>query len=617
VSLLAKFLLQPAGPVTPRPPIDAVFGRTDVAHPDPGFSVPGKAVGESRDLHRILELPRRPRPDLEPIRDELTRRLGKGEVKCRCESHYKRICPKRLQGVQAWALHEAAETQGILGPIGVGEGKTLLDLLVPMVMPNCKVAVLLIPPSLREQLLGVDWEFYEQHWNLPNRAGGRWFRRGVPMLHVVAFSELSSAKSTALLEQIKPDLVIADEGHNLRRRSAARTKRFLRYFHEHPETRLCVWSGTLTSRSLTDFAHLSALSLREGSPTPLHWPTVEEWAGALDPSDFPSPIGALRKLCSPGERARDGFRRRLVDTPGVISSPDTGSCEASLTFYERKVTLPKKLEGLIRDLESSWTRPDGEELVEALAVARCARELASGFFYRWRWPRGEPVEVIDRWLAARKAWHRELREKLKHSRPHLDSPLLCAKAAIRYFSGYKGELPTWASQAWQEWAEVRTSAKPETEAVWVDDFLVRDAAEFVHAETAIVWYEHDAFGRKVAALSECPFYGPGDEASREIIQEDGSRSVVASIRAHGTGKNLQPFHTQLVANPPSDGAAWEQLIGRTHRPGQLADEVSVYVYRHSGAMRDALDRARSLSDYSTGMLGGSSKLLRASYSFPM
>jgi hypothetical protein len=52
---------------------------------------------------------------------------------------------------------------------------TLLDLLSALVVPNVKSAVLLIPPNLKRQLLDVDWEFYGQHWLLPNLAGGRWF----------------------------------------------------------------------------------------------------------------------------------------------------------------------------------------------------------------------------------------------------------------------------------------------------------------------------------------------------------------------------------------------------------------------------------------------------------
>lgn len=624
----------PAPTNTYKPPMAAVFGGGQIAYPEGTVAYqPGEAVAESRDLHRILELPRRPAT---PVPFDVAR-LSKGPVVCQCKERFHRRCANTLLPVQGWALAEAAQVQGLLGPIGVGHGKTLLDLLTPMVMPNCKTAVLLVQPNLRDQLLSVDWHFYAQHWHLPNLAASSTGRSGFgypdrPWLHVVAYSELSGAKSTDLLERIRPDLIIADEGHNLRRREAARTKRFLRYFAAHPETRLCVWSGTLTSKSLKDFAHLSNLALRQGSPTPLHWPTVEEWALALDPSDWPAPIGALAKLCRTGEHVREGFRRRIMETAGVVNSSDADSCGASLVFSQRKVNVPTAVRDALSEIAKTWTRPDGEELVDAFSKARCMREMSCGFYYRWTWPRGESLEVRNAWLAARKAWHKELREKLKHSRAHMDSPLLCAKAAIRWYEGYtyvdpagnrvrvppqsrSGPLPVWDAFTWPEWVGVRDSAKPATEAVWVDDFLVKDCADWIAHNAGIVWYEHDAFGRAVAGVSGAPLYGPGDEASRNILGERGERGIVASIRAHGTGKNLQPFCRQLVANPPSDGAIWEQLIGRTHRQGQLADEVTVEVYRHTDDMAGALDKARDLSSYIEGTMGGQMKLLRATYLF--
>lgn len=615
MDLLAKFRFDLEE--KPKPPIDAVFGKSPLAFAplvDLGDRRRGQPVADSADLRRIVALPRRAPPAPGPLVEQYTARLGRGPVRCQCAAFGGRRCADRLKPVQAWALHEA-QAGGLLGPIGVGDGKTLLDLLTPMVMPGCKVALLLIPNSLRDQLR-VDFEFYSQHWHLPNLTTSRLHYPGRPWLHVVAFSELSGAKSTDLMERVGADLVIIDEAHSVRRLGSARTKRFLRYFEAHPETRLCAWSGTLTSKSIRDYAHLSAIALKDGSPLPHHWPTVEEWAGAIDPSeDFPTPIGALRALCREGEHIYAAWNRRLNDTPGVVSSVSGMSCDASIQFFERKVTSPGAVTDHLKTLRASWCRPDGEELVEAVAKARCARQLACGFFYRWKWPRGEPLEVIERWLAARKAWHKELREKLQFARPHLDSPLLCAKAAIRFYDGYDGDLPTWRALTWPEWRAVRDTAKPETEAVWVDDFLVRDAVAWAKERPGIIWYEHAEFGEKVARDGQITFYGPGDEAAEGILQEKGDRSVVASIRAHGTGRHLQMFARNLVANPPSDGGQWEQLLGRTHRDGQRADEVTVEVYRHTEEMRDALDKARMLAGYIQGTMGNQQRLLRAGYSW--
>lgn len=532
--------------------------------------------------------------------------------------------------MQAWALQEAEAMGGLLGPIGVGHGKTILDLLTAMVVKDCRVAVLLLPPNLKAQLLEVDWNFYGQHWKLPNLAGGKWFHPGRPLLHVVAYTELSSARNSDLLSRIRPDTIICDEAHSVRNRGASRTKRFLRYLNEHPEVRLFCWSGTLTSRSLKDYAHLANHALREGSPTPSSYPIVEEWAKALDPTDFRSPGGALLKFCSEGQGVADGYRSRLVSTPGVVTSPDSGGCNASLVISELHTKAPASIQVHLDILEKTAERPDGEQLVDELSVARTARELACGFYYRWRWPRKEPEPVIKKWLEVRKEWHKEMRERLQHSGEFMDSPLLLTKAAMRWHDGYvvidrdaegnevnrrmippkskSGPYPVWPSKWWPEWRATRDTAQPETVPVWVDDYLVRECVAWLKKGPGLLWYEFKAFGQAVqdACIREqvhAVFCGPGDEGSQQVLALTGRESCIMSIKAHGTGKNLQMFNRNLVANPPSDGGAWEQLLGRTHRTGQQADEVTCEVFRHTEAMRGAVEKARTLSEYIEGTFG--------------
>ena len=290
-----------------------------------------------------------------------------------------------------------------------------------------------------------------------------------------------------------------------------------------------------------------------------------------------------------------------------------------------------------------------------MSVGRCARELSCGFYYRWRWPRKEPFEVIERWLKARKEWHKELREKLKLSRPHMDSPLLCAKAAIRWYKGYthverekrtiknprfgnshddepeyidewvelgrreipprstSGPLPVWPSLCWPEWEEIRASAKPETEAVWLDDFLVEDCLAWLQEGPGLLWYEFDGLARRLLERQRSlglgvVHAGPGSDGNARVLSLTGAEAVVASIRAHGTGKNLQQFARNLVANPPSSGSEWEQLIGRTHRQGQKADEVTIEVYRHTDPVLKAVEKARDLSEYIEESFGATQKL---------
>ena len=583
------------------------------------------------EISRIMALPRRERPRPEDLVAEaasLERRLGLPNTICECVSKYRRRCCNHLLPVQTWALKELEMCQGLLGPIGVGHGKTLLDLLAPMVVP-CRVAVLLLPPGLKTQLLKSDWAFYGQHWNLPNLAGSRWHYPGRPVLHVVAFTELSGSKNTDLLERLAPDLLVIDEAHSVSDTTSARSKRLLRFVRNNPSVKVACWSGTLTKRSLLNWAHLSAMSLKQGTPTPRDFPTLQSWAGAVDPSEYPTPAGELNRLCAPGETPFEGFHRRVVETPGVVSSGDAQSCEASLTIAERPLKAPRVVEDAIEKVASSWQRPDGEELVDPLTVARCLREVSCGFFYFWRWPRGEPKPVRDAWLEARKEWHKELRERLKKSGPHMDSMLLLTKAAIRWHSGFawvdeQGRRheepphsdpglehhPVWASEAWPRWRDLRTTAEPVTEAEWMSTFMLEDMLEWLK-KPGLCWYEHDAIPRKLALYTPKSWVhcGPGEDGNHRVLGLTGQESALISIKAHGTGKNLQMFSRNLVANPPSGGAEWEQLLGRTHRQGQLADEVEVEVYRHTAPFRDALERARELSTYIQGSFGNTQKLV--------
>ncbi|RUO93093.1 hypothetical protein D7Y11_11445 [Corallococcus sp. AB018] len=106
------------------------------------------------------------------------------------------------------------------------------------------------------------------------------------------------------------------------------------------------------------------------------------------------------------------------------------------------------------------------------------------------------------------------------------------------------------------------------------------------------------------------------EGLSTIIRENGKRSIVASLRAHGTGKNLTAFSRMLFVNPPADGGAWEQAIGRIHRQGQLADECEVELYQHTEELADAFRKARDFARFIEQVEGTPQKLCFASYSWP-
>lgn len=576
------------------------------------------AVKPSEDLTRILALPRRPRPSDEAqtqIAEQMTALLRRDNPKCACAKLRPGTpCITKLLPVQGWYLLEAM-AGGALGHVTAGSGKTLIGFLLPMVVPHTKRAVLLIPPELLEQALS-DFEFASQHFRLPNLAGSKGtFYPDRPVLDLLAYSKLSAKSCTAWFSTHKPDLVIADEAQNLSNVEGVRGDRFLRYFMDAPHpVRLCAHSGSLTVDGLDDYSHLSALALLEGSPLPIDPSTVIEWASALDPTREgkrpPAPPGALLQLCEPGEHARGGFRRRLVDTLGVITTLDA-AIPTKLEIRRREApSLPESVQKALASIRGG-ERPDGEELIEEVERKMAARQAAYGFYYFWRFPRGEPEPLVKEWRARRKAWGRALRTRLEGRTDGMDSPQLLTEAADRFDSGYAGELPVWSCPERAPWREIQPLVQPVPAFEWLDDFMARDAVLWGRENAGIIWYGHSAFGQRVAELGGFPLYEGGDAASAAIRAERGDRTVVASIKAHGVGKNLQAFTRGLIANTPSSNGVLEQLLARTHRTGQQAEKVTFDFYLHTSEVIDGWEKALSEGEYKFHTTGSRERVLFA------
>lgn len=561
-------------------------------------------VGPSEDLTRILSLPRRPPLDQEAqaaCAREMTALLRRDNPNCAC-ARLKRPCITDLLPIQGWYLSEARTAGGALGALTVGSGKTGLDILTAMVVPGCKTAVLLIPPGLRGQFR-KDYEVWSQHFRVPNLAGGSTFvGDGRPVLEMLAYTQLQTPGFSTWLKSRKPDVIIADECQALKDRRSVRGSRFLRYFVDASDTKFFCHSASLTTRGLEDYAHLSALALGDSSPVPLLPITVAEWAQALDPKPRGGRAlpGALRAFAQPKESARVGHGRRVAETFGVIGTTDASIPTRITVSLRNPGKVPESVLQALRDTKQEKTRPDGEQLLTALEVANCASEIAYGFYYFWKFPRGEPEELILKWFAKRKAWGSALRARMEYRSDDMDSPELLANAAERAATGYKGKLHTWDCPDWAPWRDIKGQVYHEQDVCWIDDFLARDAAKWAREKVGIVWFSNVAFGRRVAKLSGCPYYGAGKEAAAAIEAEDGTRSVIASLDAHHAGRNLQAFSRCLFSNQPVDGAIVEQAIGRMHRYGQTADVVEVEIYQHVGeavaALASALDYARYMSE---------------------
>lgn len=542
-------------------------------------------VRNSEELERIANLPRRSPQFAEASID----------VEAVSQKYRRRGGTMTLRSIQAWAIEEARVNRGLVAPIHVGGGKTLLSLLLPRAL-DVPVSVLIVPASLKRQLQN-NYDEYLTHWILPNLFDYKFAPSVKNSLYVFSYDEISSPKKYDLLFRIKPNAIICDEAHHLKALSAARTKRLLRYFKQFPETLFCAMSGTLISRSILDFAHLADLALHERAPVPKDYNTRLEWAAALDPGMEKAPPGQLLRFCQNGEDVRIGYRRRLVETPGVVASPPD-TFPVSLNLFLHKPTVDEATKTVMASVRKTWSLPTGENFDSALAYWRAITQLACGFYYRWVWPRGEPEDIRREWMEARRVWNSEVREYLtRRASSGMDSPGLLEEAA------QKG---TWLSSSYERWAKIKNQARPETEPVWVSDFLVDEAVAWGKKHTGIIWYTHDAFGARVAEKGGFPLCGGGPNTG--IESEKGNRTIVASLEAHGTGKQLHMFSRALVTTPPGTNEAWEQGLGRLHRPGQTADEVNFDVYVHTPELMEALENAMNEAPFVASVLNVVPKL---------
>lgn len=612
------------------------------------------AVSFSSEMRRVLALPRRAleldgTDRAEAIIDRVMGWFGRPAIpgrKCRCaeldpERHAEEGCIERLRLPQAQALREIAICGGLLGPIGVGHGKTLIDLLAALAFrqydPNINTIMLAVPAGLAVQLEG-DYVYYGQHFEMPQIVfhGIDYLntltkmdvrvplKRGAPTVHVMSYTRLSRPESTSWLErELKPDAFIADECHRLRSAGLAKNKgatgsRVWRYMEEiAPQTKFVGLSGSMTAKKIQDYWHLAKWALRGASPLPTDINVVDEWGGALNPSDNPADPGRLMELCAPKEHLYEGFKRRVAETVGVVTTA-APAVDVALALVERAAPpIPPQVKQYLGDLRGSALRPDGEELLTSLEVAECAMQLSLGFYYRWIYPHCEfprDEQLVTDWREARRAYFKEVRQELKNAEEHIDSPKLLMNAAERHYGlrPKKKGLPEWASRHFPAWQKIRGLVKAETEAVCFNDYIVRDIIAWANEYKGVIWYEHDAIGSWVSRLGDIPKFGGGRKAKAAMLAEDGSRSILASVSAHGTGTNgLQHRFTDcFLLHITPDPNAVEQTLGRLHRPGQNHD-VRSFFYRHTPEMKKHIDDALAAAYYVEGTGFGHQKIIRA------
>ena len=518
------------------------------------------------DIERILALPVEETP----------------EISAKIRGCVKPGGSMQLRPVQEAALEYIHRHRGALLALGIGCGKTLIGQLVPFVtgIPAERVLVLTKAPLIKEAKR--QFAEYTDHFN-------------VEMPIYLSYSKLSQPDAHDVLQRIDPEIIVADEAHCLKSSTATRTKRFFRFLRKRKgqgrPVHFVAMSGTLTGRSLTDYAHLASAALGHASPLPHKYTVLESWCRCLDSKTrVPSTSWDWRDMdklvkwssvdpdTTKGRQhtARCAFAERMQTCQGVVCSTNS-SCDKELIFKgEITCEIPPQVKAAMKEAKSVM-EIDGFEIEDPLRLSATLRELSQGFYYRWDWGGREP----DRqWLHRRSRLSCAVREYIKRN-PKFDSwsrvvnALAKGKIDKKYVSLHR---------AYEKWLEVAGRSAPDTRAVWLSSFLLDQVA---YKPGTVYWYGHRAVGKELAKRI------PTAMGGEDVPDSD---CVALSIASHGVGLNLQRYNNNVILCPPGRGGIWEQLLGRTHRSLQTRD-VSFSLYTHTPELKKAWKQANKDSEY--------------------
>ncbi len=367
---------------------------------------------------------------------------------------------------------------------------SIIFILMPMALGDeCETAVLFIEPNQRQHYVS-QYKRIRCHFRVPSiifEDGTKPFIvPDVTTLHLLPYSKLGNPKHPDELDNLNPNVLLADEAHRLTGKvnstGRTRVRRYITKKILEREARmregltvhrravyLVPMSGTLEDKSVEDTQPVAAHALGMNSPLPLDEAVAQKWTQVFDPVRSPDrksttalrlqraftgrtwgadDLDGMMDTEGPEKEIREGYQKRRTETPGVISA-SASEVGASLYFRERKAPkMPEVVAAALKKVREEGIRPDGEIIVgdnennvEAM-VKIVSKQVACGLYLIWIFPkvpctcqgvepRCEGCKLIEEWYNRRKKFGRELRPRLLDPLPHLDSPKLCKNAAIR------------------------------------------------------------------------------------------------------------------------------------------------------------------------------------------
>ena len=544
-----------------------------------------------------------------------------------------------IQGYLLETLSRALQQPniGLLANAAVGSGKTLFIMLASTLaqwQSGIERVLILVHPDMVQQLRDDMYEWGQEYY----------IRQDV---EIMSYNQLSVAREQDILPRLfdgqPPQLILADEIQALRYDSTSRGRKFRRFFQQFPECRLVGLSGTLSSASVMDYWHLARYALRQYSPLPLKKEIAESWARVLDkdgkPADkdwaeawplthhFTGHRGGqpFEDTANPShvKQVRLAYQKRFLSSPFTVGTL-APACSAPLNITGVRQPVPPVVAEALRNLMDTWDRPDGEELADGASVARCAKQLSLGFYYRWDWP-GEPDEE---WLDARSLWNSSVRWYLQRfAREGCDTAMqveqyirstmhdkaggmLRTEERKRGNKNNLGKAPTMA-EALRAWDEQRDKPPPPTKAVWLDTSIMAWALQWAHRTQGVLWFQSIAVGEMLDALGLGVY-----RTSTPSPERIKSGPVAVGWITNHKGKNQfykAGSSRSLVLEPPGSKAGaqqWEQMLGRQHR-GSRTEPVYIEVVQGTWTQQLAMQQALHGATFQEDTTGQPQKLLLA------
>lgn len=441
-----------------------------------------------------------------------------------------RLRPKQIDAIWTYETYG-----GLFGPISVGVGKSLCNILSAIraitVRGHYRVCII-VPSPLYEQCFYEDIPWARQRVSFEGvcfhgcegdaTERMRISKRSGSGVWIYKYSSLSTQTGYEELKAIRATAYFLDEAQFIARPKAARTKRFFSVLKELKEggviqatqaltgkdlvqdIEVSAVSGTLTKRSVKDYAHLAAKSLKSLSPTPRFKQAIEAYAAATDsdvdgsmlqerdafilrqfidwaksynfPVDTPPRkqeetdkeyYWRCKDKLTLQEQVRQAYMFRLRTCPGVVATEEQG-VDSSLTIRWTEPKIPnttesKRMIELMRRIVMDNLTPTDDVIDYAMHQYKWLWELSNGFYNNLIWPDIDRIKhdylvsyekkisddqatallnQAQKHHALLQGYHKALRAYLDRGHtPGCDSPMLVAQEIHRQKDELEKERP--------------------------------------------------------------------------------------------------------------------------------------------------------------------------------